>query len=243
LSKLWVFGDSYGVSLSHSIDWFWADIVKNKLKCDEHINSCVLGAANDYTQYCIMKQEVNIKSDDYVIIISTGIERKWFFFDKPHTGNFFCSNLKELVGKDAEFAIRQYITHLINPKAIYINFYQFLGWVHYTTTKNNWNVLVIPGFEEKDYPISHKYKVKGSLFDVCNNEFCTDSDNLWFYRDYCKGRDCRSGHLIKDNHEILANKITNTFLNSETLDLTTGFKNKIISKNSIELLKDQFIVI
>lgn len=241
MSKLWVFGDSYGVPLSNSINWFWADQVKNELNCVEHVNRCVLGAANEFTQYCIMREESNISPEDYVIVISTSIDRKWFFRTAPYAGNFFCSNLEEMVGKPSAKAVEQYVLHLMNPDMIYVNFHQFLGWVHYVTDKNKWNLLVVPGFESDGFPISHNYEVKGSLFDVCENEFQSDSDNLWYYKDFCRGRDNRAGHLIKDNHSVLAKKITETFNKGKPLDLTNGFQTKIISKQNINLIQNQFI--
>lgn len=243
MSKLWIFGDSYGVQLNRSIDWFWADQLAAKLECSYLINRCVLGAANDFTQYRIMREEENISSEDYVVVISTCIDRKWFFKEAPYAGNFFCNNLEDLVGKESAKAVEQYVLHLMNPETVYINFHQFLGWIHYKTDLKDWNLIVIPGFEEKGYPISHRYNVTGSLFDVCNSEFSSNDDQLWYYRDHCRGRDQRSGHLIRDNHDILAKKIYKTFKNSCQLDLTSEFKSKMISKSNINFLKDQFVVI
>lgn len=243
MSKLWIFGDSYGVPLSTTIDWFWADQVREHLGCDKSENRCILGASNEAIQYCIMKESSNIRSEDYVIVISTSIDRKWFFKDLPYAGNFFCSNLEELVGRASANAVKQYILYLMNPDMIYINFHQFLGWVHYVTDKNKWNLIVIPGFEEHNYPVSHRYTVTGSLYDACFAEFCTQEDNLWYYKDFCNGRDRRSGHLTKDNHKILAEKISETFKYSSPLDLTNGLLSNIISKNNINSIMDQFVEI
>jgi hypothetical protein len=243
MKKLWIFGDSYGVPLNNSIDWFWGKQLQQQLGCDVIENRSVLGAANEYTQWAIMREEENITPNDYLVIISSSIDRKWFFRDVPCAGNFYCSNLEELVGKTSAKAVEQYVLHLMNPEMIYVHFHQFLGWVHYKTDKNHWNAIVIPGFEEERFPISHLYNVKGSLFDVCNSEFCTDDDNLWYYRDYCRGKDQRSGHLLKDNHTILSKKISDTFKNLKPLDLTSGFKSKVISKDTINLLQDQFVKI
>jgi hypothetical protein len=243
MKKLWIFGDSYGVPLNNSIDWFWGKQLQKLLKCDVVENRSVLGGANEFTQWAIMKEENNINVDDFVVIISSSIYRKWFFKDMPCAGNFLCSNLEELVGKTSAKAVEQYIQHLMNPEMIHVNFHQFLGWIHYKTDKMNWNVLVLPGFEEERFPISHLYNVNGSLFDVCNNEFVSEADNLWYYRDFCKGKDQRSSHLLKDNHKILSNKIANTFINLKPLDLTNGFKKNIISKDKINLIQDQFVTI
>jgi hypothetical protein len=243
MRKLWLFGDSYGIPLNRNINWWWPLQVAKTLNCQLILNKCVLGAANDYTQYMIMENQKLISSNDIVIVFSTSIDRKWFFKDHPYAGNFFCSNLEELVGTDKSIAVKEYVTHLMNNEAIYINFHQFLGWIHYITDKNHWNLLVISGFEEKGYPISHKYEVEGSLYDVCQNEFFSDNDRNWYYSVYCKGRDKRAGHLTKNNHDVLAKKVYETFKFSKKLDLNTEFHQKVISKNNINSIQDQFVEI
>ena len=244
MSKIWTFGDSYGVHLTHDTnivnEWFWAYDVAKQLRCDDYINYAQMGISNDYTQHTIQEHLDEIAQDDYVIIISTAISRRWFIESLPYFSNFYINNLKEAVGQDVVNAIKQYLTHLYNPKDEKLNFHRFLGWIHYITDKHNLNVIVIPGFESETYPISHKYTVTGSLYTVCYNEFVTTGDRIWYYDDYCKGRDKRSGHMSKDNHKTLADKIVNTLQNNAPLDLSTGFQEKLISIKTIDLITDQF---
>jgi hypothetical protein len=244
MSKLWVFADSYGVHIEQKPEatnkWFWAYELAKKLKCDYYHNYSQMGVSNDYIQYMIMEREKEISPDDYVIVISTSLMRKWFIKDKPWVGNFYVNNVQQNTSIEFASAVRHYITHLYNEEAEKINFHQFLGWLHYTSDKHRWNMLVITGFEEQGYPISHRYQVIGSLFDICKNEFSTQEDLKWFYDVHGKGRDKRSGHLLRMNHEILCQKIFDTYTDNLPLDLNQGFNKNIISRNNINELVDQF---
>lgn len=243
MSKLWVFGDSYGVHIAQDptrvTPWFWAYDLAKKLKCEKYENHCQMGVSNEYIHYMIKQYEDQIKPEDYVIVITTSILRKWFFKDKPFVSNFYINNFGQNVSKDEFESVRRYVVYLNNPELNKIYFEGFLGWLHYNTIKNNWNMLVLPGFEEEGFPVSNKYTVKGTLIDVCSNEFDTDEDAKWFYDVYSKGRDARAGHILKVNHEVLSNKIYDTFVNNTTLDLENGFYKSIISKNNQDYLKEQ----
>lgn len=244
MSKLWVFADSYGVHIEQNVKetnkWFWAYELAKKLKCEHYCNFSQMGISNDYIQYMIMEKEKEITPDDYVIVISTSIIRKWFIKEKPWVGNFYVNNIQQATSPEFASAVRDYITYLYNAEAEKINFHQFLGWLHYISDKNNWNMLVIPGFEEQGYPISHRYQVNGSLFDVCKNEFVNENAAAWFYDVYTSGRDKRSGHLLKMNHKVLCQKIFDTFTRNSSLDLNRDFYQHKISKDTIDQLTDQF---
>lgn len=243
MKKLWVFGDSYGVHIAQDptsvTPWFWAYDLAKKLKCDQYENHCQMGVSNEYIHYMIKKYEDQIKEDDYVIVITTSVLRKWFFEDRPFISNFYINNFNENVSREEFESVRRYVVHLNNPNLNDIYFEDFLGWLHFKSIKNNWNALIIPGFEGEGFSISYKYTVKGSLVDICSNEFFSDEDAKWFYDIYSCRRDARAGHLIKDNHKILCDKIYNTFTNNDTLDLRKDFFEKVIKKDNKDFLKDQ----
>jgi len=248
MSKLWIFGDSYGVHLNQQPGvvgnpWFWGYQLAKKLECKKYSNISQLGVANEYIQNSIMLEKNNIRSGDYVVIISTSMSRKWFFEDIPHSANFYVDNYKDIVGWKRNQAVIKYAQQLMHEEQLISQFHQFLGWVHYMTDLHDWNVIVIPGFEEEGYPISHKYQVTGSLFNICMNEFESRTESEWFYQKFCQGRDNRLGHLIKDNHEILSTKLYNTFTFKTQLNLHEGFIEKVISKKNINQMEDQFIFI
>lgn len=238
MSKLWILGDSYGAHVytdeKFKTPWFWAQQICEKLGCDHYYNFCQPGIANEFTQQVLNNSIEKISSDDYVILISTQPQRQWFFDKYPHMANYYNLNFLETVGREKANAVRQYAMYLESDRRIINSFNQFLGWVHYFTDKHNLNLIVVPGFESSEggFPISHLYNVKGSLLDVSNNEFSSHDDDNWFRNQFCgDGFDWRAGHLLKDNHYILADKIYNTFINKEELNLNDGFKKKVVNKN------------
>jgi hypothetical protein len=245
MSKLWIFGDSYGVPYNKNkevIDWGWTYKLGKSLGVNQYCNCSEIGASNEYTVNRILKYKNEIAKDDFVVVISTSITRKWFIPDKPWVSNYQTGKLSNHLSSVQIDAILNYTEYLHNQKADIMYFHQFLGWVHYMTDLHHWNVIVIPGFEEEGYPISHKYQVSGSLFDVCMNEFESSRESEWFYSThYADGFDSRLGHLIKDNHEILSTRLYNTFVSKMPLDLRKGFIEKIISKKNINQIEDQFI--
>lgn len=247
MSNLWVFADSYGVHIEQNSqaynDWFWAFQLAKKLNCENYFNLSQMGVSNDYIQSLIMENESKISSNDYVIVISTSIYRKWFIKDKPWISNLAVNNLLEHTNKNFVAAVHDYYKFLYNPTIDNLNFHKYLGWIHYMTQKNNWNLIIIPGFEEKGFPVSGKYNVIGSLYDVCYKEFTNEHEKNWYYDVHCRGRDKRSGHLLKVNHNILCDKIYNTFVNDSKLDLNNGFKTNIISKSTINHIDNQFPVL
>jgi len=241
MSNLWVLGDSYGAHFykdeKFKTNWFWTQQLCEKLKCDHYRNFCQPGIANEYTQQMLTNIIKHVSPNDYIVLISTQPGRQWFFDQHPHMANYYNLNLVDTVGREKANAIRQYAIHLESERRVINSFNQFLGWVHYTTDKHNLNLIIIPGFEstEGGFPISHLYNVRGSLLDVSNNEFCSSDDDNWFRNEFCGDNktslDWRAGHLIKDNHYVLADKLYNTIINKEELNLSDGFKEKIIQKN------------
>lgn len=246
MSTLWIFGDSYGAPLSNDDSvhhpWVWHIRLARQLGCSKYRNECQHGVSNEYIQYKISQNAKDIKSEDTVVIISTSITRRWFIYDKPQISNFLqLMNLSDFMDKSHENAVKLYYSELAHYDHFSLDFQRFLGWIHYMSDKNQWNALVIPGFEEEGFPVSHQYTVQGSLFDVSSKEFDSIDTRDWFYSKYCKGYDKRAGHLIKDNHEILSNKIFNTLTSSVPLDLSSEFKTNIITKDNIPAIQHQFL--
>ena len=241
--KIWVFGDSYGVHLASNpkniTPWFWAYSLGKQLGCTDYKNFSQWAVGNDYIHHCIDLHSKEISSEDYVIVISSSVNREWLIEDQPTLSNYYANDLRQYTTKDRYNSIVMYINNLQFPRKLELNFKKMLESIHYKALKYNWNLIVIPGFEHDGFPVSEKYLVKGSLFDVCYNEFKTIEDREWFYNNFSNHIDKRAGHLIKNNHKILEDKLYNTFTNNTELDLTTGFEEKIISKNNLDFLENQ----
>ena len=89
-------------------------------------------------------------------------------------------------------------------------------------------LLLIPGFTV-DIDYTDIIKVMGDMTgSVSNAEFVTEKDDEQWYSD---GIDTRYNHMIKSNHEIMADKCTNSIVTGSTLDLTIGFNRHILKGN------------
>ena len=67
--------------------------------------------------------------------------------------------------------------------------------------------------------------------DVCNKEFDSTKTLQNFYNK--TGFDSRLNHMSIENHYILADKVGDYFINQTPVDLTTGFKTNIYTKNNV----------
>jgi hypothetical protein len=234
MKKLWVFGDSYGYldqdRYEKSKDWHWISLLANQLADGKFITLSHYGAANEWIYYQFKKHVNEMTENDHVVIISTQFDRRWFFPDNVGASNLLISNYDtDTLSRDQKNAVKEYLNHLRNPLLGPLMFDMFCYSLHYLAAIKNLNLLIVPGFEEEGFPLSGKYIVKGSLFDVCKNEIKTKTVDAWynFIGQKHKGLDPRFGHLSKENHVVLAEKIKNTFLKNEVLDLTLGFHEEI----------------
>lgn len=227
MKKLWIFGDSYAVSHKGDYTDHWASSLAQKLDCRKLEIQAHNGAANEWIFFQFREHLTQISSDDYVVFISTQVNRRWFFTDDVGSSNYAIKNLNtNNLSNEKKVALKYYMTYLDNDLMNSIIFDNMCNAVHYISEKNNLNLLILPGFEERGYPISGKYTVIGSLFDVCVNEINGKHVDYWsdFISKTHKGLDPRVGHLSWDNHNTLSEKIADTFLERKVLNLEQGFK-------------------
>ena len=85
-------------------------------------------------------------------------------------------------------------------------------------------VLILPGFNNVP-------GVKGNLCEASGTEFNNEKTAIAYYD---KTGDLRFNHFSEVNHKILADKIIEFFKTGKTVDLTTGFKTSIITKEILE---------
>lgn len=234
MKKLWVFGDSYGYldqdRYEQSKDWHWIPVLSKELTNHKFITLSQYGAANEWIYYQFRQHLDNIKEDDYVVVISTQFDRRWFFQDNVGASNLSVSNIdSDRLTSEQVNAVKQYLIYLRNPLFGPLSFEMFCFSIHYLSSLKKLNLLILPGFEESGFPISGKYTVTGSLFDVCKKEIKGNSNEAWynFIHKKHQGNDPRFGHLSKENHFVLAQKLKNTFLKNDVLDLTCGFSEEI----------------
>jgi hypothetical protein len=124
----------------------------------------------------------------------------------------------------------------------------FIAYIHYIRKKYNLNIIALP-ISESEESIGIQYnsfKTHGTLQDIQFKEIAAKNDKAREKNQHYLlspmspwlGTDGRVNHLIKENHEILAEKIYNSMTNNVDLDLSTGFVQNVITKeNCIEYKK------
>lgn len=229
---IWIFGDSYSETLRNAKTWAdwntyqqleknWIDILSDKLDSEYHSFSRY-GTANDFIFSELLKNNHLFKKNDYVIIVPTHMNRKWFFEDRPHLANFVNCIIDDQISKDENRAIKEYTKYLFNDKADLSAFNQFVYGCFFAVQQwqlGGVNTLILPAFHEVQGP------VKGYLQIPSNEEFCSQEVRDNFYKK--NGMDPRLNHLSESNHAILANKIYRFFKRNESIDLYSGFEKNI----------------
>jgi|TARA_B110000977_G_scaffold70217_1_gene95317 hypothetical protein len=236
LANLWIFGDSFSYPhcslekdcLTTAQD-SWTELVGSKLKVDKIYNNSVPGCSNEFIQYRFSESLNYITVDDYVIVITTQQDRRWFFKDIPELG--IASHTSDIedtrLEKTQTQAVKQYYTHLDLFESNKSNLDTFVGWSNWTSFSRRINTLIIPGFEISNDILGARYEVKSNLFSISERE--ASSPKAWTsYMAKHNGMDPRTGHISPQNHTILAAKIVETFINRVPLDLTTEFSINIV---------------
>lgn len=230
--NLWIFGDSYATIPKNDYErnkhWYWMPSLAEKLGHNNFYSIAANGAANEWSYYNFVNNlnQINSKEDSIVFIV-TQIHRQWFFTDNIGVSNHYMTDIEKYVDKDNATAIKYYQKYLSNNPQDLIRAQWLLYSLEYIKERKNLNLIVLPGFRETDLDYGES---KGCLFDVCVNEIKGKSFDTWwnFIVNTHKGRDPRVGHLSKLNHTILVDKLYNSFVNKNLLDLTTGFEEEIL---------------
>ena len=230
---LWIFGDSYGTfqkSGDELKDWHWMWDLTDRLGHENFYNICQNGVANEWIYYQMIQHADRIdKESDTVIFITTQLNRQWFFPRNEGVGNINMPEFSNYVTREQAKAVELYSRHLTDNPQNNIRFQWLLYALHFLKIYKNLNLFVIPGFENEGFDFNTEDKIKGSLFDVCMNEIKGKSFNAWGkWIESVNGIDPREGHLSKENHPILAEKLFQYFKNKKDLDFTTGFMEEII---------------
>lgn len=246
---LFVFGDSFSHDQKHfessndlrlrdkefptfePIENNWVNLVaKNLTGSFDQINDSMAGCANEFIFHRFMSRMGEIKEGDHVIITLTSSDRRWFVERCPHLSNWASSKIDaDIEGgmtKNEYNAIQQYAKYLHSDlacNAIYDAIYWAIIHAAGELEQMNVKLLILPGF----LPLRG---VTGTLTEACFSEFDTPKTQLAYYK---KTNDARWNHFSEENHKVLAEKVTNFFTNFEPVDLTTGFKTGIYTKDNI----------
>ena len=240
MSKLWVFGDSYSIptgfinsesGIRAKIDsevytTTWVDQVVEKLDISDLNLYSSFGVANEWIFKQVMEQSNNFNPEDYVIVQLTNGNRHWWFPELPTE-----SNLPQIVShpdwsKEKRKAIELHLKYLQNDNMDNLIYSSIIySFMYIKLALPGLKLLFLPGWGRAPETI-------GNLtVDVCDKEFDSKKTQQNFYNK--TGFDSRLNHMSIENHYILADKVGDYFINQTPVDLTTGFKTNIYTKNNV----------
>lgn len=249
MGKLRVYGDSFSVDLK--LEWQYVHQLSRYLNKPIEDYS-LFGCSNEWIVKNILYDLIynKIEPDDFILVVTTSETRNWLFPAFPDIGNFNgISDLNETLTPSQQSALKTFVTHFYNDDS---NIQRHMA--NNSIIKNlltaardryGVNSLVLPGFfnpkmsDESarwlhDYVYPNNDVVIGTLNDhVCFAEFeeVKTIPKIW-YKTY-NLPDIRANHMLKRNHDVLFEKIKQWLTTGETIDLTTGFHQKVINKQRL----------
>lgn len=237
MANLFVVGDSFAsIEDTQYIDNDWIKLLANKLNVDKISNNAVLGSSQDFAFYSLQNWEEHITPDDYVVVALTHPGRFWFFEDEPaickadHIVHF-----EQKLGPYRSAAAKLYVQYIQRPELDSLHVENRIAWLSYTAEFRNWRKPLVIRAIADPAPLRFEYNLNFSKGDLTTVSFSEVSPGI-SVDDYSKvidRIDPRYNHMCLTNHEILADKVYNTLVNNVELDLTSGFKESILSTDKI----------
>ena len=177
----------------------------------------------------------HITPEDRMLVIPTHCERQWFVADQPAFTHVNCANLPEELGESVATAIQHYCVHLQRPELDLQHQAHRLGWLHAQVDRVGAHpVWILPAFSlhwiirgistsTQDY--WQHFRLKGlhnlilsdhNLYDHIQEREMQpgETTNTVF-----QGVDVRYNHLLKHNHEILAQCVHRALQSGDAVDL------------------------
>ena len=182
------------------------------------------GVSQDWQWDQLVKLWSTITPEDRVLVVLTHCERQWFVRDKPGYTHVNIGNLPTELGESVAKAIQQYCLHLQRPELDMAHQAHRLGWLSAQVQRTGAHpVWVLPAF-------SLHWLVHGiatSTAEYYDNFLVRGLPNLWLTEQNLydhvqelemmpgestntvfQGVDTRYNHLLKHNHQILAERVT-----------------------------------
>lgn len=243
MSTLWIFGDSFASAYSFHYktinntnmpDWVWMQQVKKNLRVDSAKYISMPGVSNEWLQCAIRESVKEFSPGDYVVIVTTHINRRWLIKDRPELSNIYLHNLDKVIPRRDAKIIKNYYETFLDQHLFLSKIYQeqFLTWCYAFAHETKIKLCLLPAFDETpSHTVMFKDNNSTCLTKIDEAEFAMEKNiafNLW-------GRtDRRLCHLSESNHTVLAQKIVRYFRYNEKIDLMSGFQtNCFKDKNDI----------
>ena len=243
MSSVFVYGDSYAVSLQADWQWYKQYAKAKKAKC---FVSADFGVSNEWI--CMQLYEDFAKrkfaSGDTIFVVMTASTRHWFLWDHPNVSNY--ENMRDIpleqfgITKEQQNAVEQYYKHI---QSGFIDSWKYdatTTWLNHYARKIKLgfdaNVIILQGFGNATdvYPEGALW-ITGNLFNtVCEGEY----NNMKAMDEYYELPipDQRVNHMLKDNHAVLAQAL----LKNKPFDLAElPWKKGILTVSTSSMLKDQ----
>ena len=230
MSNLWVFGDSFTVHSEKNQEISWTYKLAKKLGVKNYYNHSQFGSSNDFISANLEYYANQIKPDDYIIILVTFKARVWFFEDHPELSNLNAVSdvlIKKYYGKNTVKAVEYYQKYLESERICSLRLNWYYGYLQ-NLERYFPNLLIIPAFDN-GFHVDTNFETLGSLFTIGLDEYESEEVYEEIFVSKWNRFDMKSGHMSPDNHDILAEKIYNTFTTKVPLDLENGFKTKFIN--------------
>lgn len=242
MKNLYVFGDSFSADYpwipKAERNWSYHKIIANELNL-KYNNFSAIGSGLEYTfeQFEIHREFIN--NDDLVIICLTSLDRTYFFPDKPYIKDIQSINKDSNLDTNEIDALKYYTGYLgkHHAKKMLFHLINFLHSVNDLSSQMEHKILILDGCvyardtelynhvtndRFKNLAIPNGIMTEISAYEATSYDLIRAINN----RD---GGDGRLNHLCKINHEVLANKILNFYLNNNIFDLISGFHERIFS--------------
>ena len=241
--SIFVYGDSYAVSLQADWQWYKQYALEKKQQC---YVSADFGVSNEWICMQVYEDFANDKfnSGDTVFVVMTSAVRHWFLWDHPNVSNY--ENMRNVpidhfgITKDQVSAVEQYYKHI---QSGFIDAWKYdatTTWLnHYANRikqKFNADVIILQGFgNQTDVHPEGAFHIKGNLFNtVCEGEFKSPKAMDTYYE--LPIPDQRINHMLKDNHSVLAQAL----LAGDPFDLKDlAWTKGVLSTSTTSMLKDQ----
>lgn len=241
MSRLFVIGDSFAASPpkgDNTLSWTRLIVEKLHLHYGKEftlINNSLIGSSQDWMWTHLQGWlHYEMTPEDYLVICLTHPSRVWFLERMPEMTNANIIDLDKWVSKEEAKAIELYIRYMQRPMIDLMNVNNRLAYVAYQVQRKGLKKPILIKCFDQDLDQGNEFPelkiANGSLMsDVQYHEFVNPeaehSNNFWH------GIDPRYNHMLLRNHEILAEKIVQDFINNSGVDLTTGFHKNIIAES------------
>ena len=245
MKKLFVFGDSY--QADHKQSWLYTKQIANQLSLTVNNFACA-GSSLEFTINQVLKcfKGRKIEYDDFVIIGVPGSSRRWLLKLYPNTNHL------------DELDVPAYLRPFIPPKAACKKF-EALRYLPYCESINNEtlkNFLYTLDYIFKDFvtkPLlmpsdDRELRIVQDHVKQHNVSFISAQESLnpvarreiinMGIKDYMNFRnDLRKNHFVRENHDILAGILLESFKTGQTFSYIK-MKTNVINEADTHLFTD-----